>query len=48
MTVEEAPRGAEIVVITVPLKAVPALPSGLLDEAAEGVAVIDTGNYYRS
>ncbi|MFE9678882.1 NADPH-dependent F420 reductase [Streptomyces sp. NPDC006259] len=44
--VEEAARGAEIVVVTVPLKAVPDLPEGLFDEAAEGVAVIDTGNYY--
>ncbi|WP_425245617.1 NADPH-dependent F420 reductase [Streptomyces sp. NEAU-NA10] len=44
--VEEAARGAEIVVVTVPLKAVPDLPSGLLDGAAEDVAVIDTGNYY--
>ncbi|WP_409469558.1 NADPH-dependent F420 reductase [Streptomyces sp. HC307] len=44
--VEEAARGAEIVVITVPVKAVPHLPSGLLDGAADGVAVIDTGNYY--
>lgn len=44
--VEEAARGAEVVVVTVPLKAVPDLPSGLLDGAAEGVAVIDTGNYY--
>ena len=44
--VRDAARGAEIVVITVPLKAVPDLPSGLLDEAADGVAVIDTGNYY--
>ena len=43
---EDAARGAEIVVVTVPLKAVPDLPSGLLDEAADGVAVIDTGNYY--
>ncbi|GGV31501.1 hypothetical protein GCM10010293_32410 [Streptomyces griseoflavus] len=42
----EAARGAEIVVVTVPLKAVPDLPSGLFDGAAEGVAVIDTGNYY--
>ncbi len=32
--------------VTVPLKAVPHLPSGLLGEAAENVAVIDTGNYY--
>ncbi|MEU6527058.1 NAD(P)-binding domain-containing protein [Streptomyces sp. NPDC046924] len=43
---EDAARGAEVVVVTVPLKAVPDLPSGLFDEAAEGVAVIDTGNYY--
>jgi predicted dinucleotide-binding enzyme len=42
----EAARGAQIIVVTVPLKAVPDLPSGLLDGAAEGVAVIDTGNYY--
>ncbi|MFJ2827284.1 NADPH-dependent F420 reductase [Streptomyces sp. NPDC087263] len=44
--VEDAARGAEIVVITIPVKAVPNLPSGLLDEAADGVTVIDTGNYY--
>ncbi|QTE01021.1 NADPH-dependent F420 reductase [Streptomyces cyanogenus] len=43
---EDAAEGAEVVVVTVPLKAVPALPAGLLDGAAEGVAVIDTGNYY--
>ncbi|MEV6614522.1 NAD(P)-binding domain-containing protein [Streptomyces sp. NPDC051051] len=44
--VTEAARGAEVVVVTIPLKAVPDLPSGILDGAAEGVAVIDTGNYY--
>ncbi|MBZ6287558.1 NAD(P)-binding domain-containing protein [Streptomyces olivaceus] len=44
--VEEAARGAEIVVVTVPLKRVPDLPSGVLDGAADGFAVIDTGNYY--
>ncbi|MEV5235677.1 NAD(P)-binding domain-containing protein [Streptomyces pseudogriseolus] len=44
--VEEAARGAEIAVVAVPLKAVQDLPSGLFDEAAEGLAVIDTGNYY--
>lgn len=44
--VEDAARGAEVVVVTVPVKAVQNLPSGLLDSAAEGVAVIDTGNYY--
>lgn len=43
---EDAAKGAEVVVVTVPLKAVPDLPAGLLDGAAEGAAVIDTGNYY--
>ncbi|MFJ1927597.1 MULTISPECIES: NADPH-dependent F420 reductase [unclassified Streptomyces] len=42
----EAARDAQVVVVTVPLKAVPALPAGFLDAAAEGAAVIDTGNYY--
>ncbi|MEV0221563.1 NAD(P)-binding domain-containing protein [Streptomyces sp. NPDC050704] len=46
VTVEEAARGAELVVVTIPVKAVPDLPSGLLDEAADGVTVIDTNNYY--
>ncbi|MEV8327333.1 NAD(P)-binding domain-containing protein [Kitasatospora sp. NPDC056731] len=42
----EAARGAQVVVVTVPLKNVPDLPAGLLDGAAAGAAVIDTGNYY--
>ncbi|MEU9481410.1 NAD(P)-binding domain-containing protein [Streptomyces sp. NPDC048191] len=42
----EAAKDAQVVVVTVPLKSVPDLPSGLLDGAAEGAAVIDTGNYY--
>ncbi|MEU0622564.1 NAD(P)-binding domain-containing protein [Streptomyces rubiginosohelvolus] len=46
VTVSEAAKGAQVVVVTVPLKAVPDLPAGFLDGAAEGVAVIDTGNYY--
>ncbi|RPK54321.1 6-phosphogluconate dehydrogenase-like protein [Streptomyces sp. ADI96-02] len=46
VTASEAANGARIVVVTVPLKAVPDLPSGLLDGAAEGAVVIDTGNYY--
>ncbi|MEU8693709.1 NAD(P)-binding domain-containing protein [Streptomyces sp. NPDC048665] len=44
--VEEAARDAEVVVVTIPLKAIPNLPSGVLDGAAKDVAVIDTGNYY--
>ncbi|MFE4970976.1 NADPH-dependent F420 reductase [Kitasatospora sp. NPDC056651] len=46
VTAAEAASGAQVVVVTVPLKNVPDLPAGLLDGAAEGVAVIDTGNYY--
>ncbi|MGG8408447.1 NADPH-dependent F420 reductase [Streptomyces sp. 12297] len=46
VTAAEAARGASVVVVTVPLKAVPDLPGGLFDGAAEGFAVIDTCNYY--
>ncbi|MGW3327999.1 NADPH-dependent F420 reductase [Streptomyces virginiae] len=46
VTVAQAARGAEVVVVTIPFKKVPDLPAGLFDEAAEGFAVIDTGNYY--
>ncbi|MFJ8979428.1 NADPH-dependent F420 reductase [Streptomyces sp. NPDC102282] len=46
VTSAEAARGARVVVVTVPLKAVPVLPSGILEGAADDVAVIDTGNYY--
>ncbi|CAM5316329.1 hypothetical protein SALBM135S_06160 [Streptomyces alboniger] len=40
------PAARRSLVVTVPLKAVPELPAGFLDGAAEGFAVIDTGNYY--
>lgn len=38
--------GAEVVVVTIPMRSVPALPAGLLDKAVDGVVVIDTCNYY--
>ena len=44
--VTDAPRDAEVVVVTLPLKAVAELPPGLLDITASGAAVIDTMNYY--
>jgi len=40
---EEAPVGADLVVVTVPQKNVPNLPAGLLDGVP---VVVDTGNYY--
>ncbi|MGW1784013.1 NADPH-dependent F420 reductase [Streptomyces sp. NPDC002143] len=46
VTVPKAAGDAEVVVVAVLLKALPALPAGLLKEAAPGVTVIDTGNYY--
>ncbi|MGW2814775.1 NADPH-dependent F420 reductase [Streptomyces sp. NPDC001415] len=46
VTVAEAADGAQVVVVTIPLKHVPDLPKGFLDGAADGFAVIDTGNYY--
>jgi predicted dinucleotide-binding enzyme len=42
----EVVSGAEIVIVSIPEKAVPGLPKNLFDHAAEAVAVIDTGNYY--
>ncbi len=44
--VTEAARGAELVVVTIPEKNVPALPPTVFDGAAAGVVVVDTGNYY--
>src|SRR5947209_14263102 len=44
--VDEVAQGADIVVVTVPQKNVPSLPEGVLDAAAPGALVIDTGNYY--
>lgn len=42
----DAAKGAEIVVVTIPQKRIPDLPSGLLDGTAPGAAIVDTGNYY--
>lgn len=41
-----AADGAELVIVTVPLKNVPDLPKGFLDGAVPGAVVIDTNNYY--
>ena len=43
---EDAAAGADLVVVTVPMKAVPGLPGGLLDGVAAGTVVVDTCNYY--
>ena len=42
----EAAVGADVVVVTIPLKDVPKIPSGFLAGASTDVVVIDTCNYY--
>ncbi len=44
--VTEAARDAEVVIVTIPQKNVPDLPGRVLDGAAPGAVVVDTGNYY--
>ncbi len=46
VSVAEAAQGAEVVVVTIPQKNVPGLPKDVFAGAADGVVVIDTGNYY--
>lgn len=45
-TVHEVTRGAEIIVVTIPEKNIPNLPSDLFADVPEETVVIDTGNYY--
>ena len=46
VTAAEAPRGANLVIVTIPQKSVPDLPADLLAQTAPGAVVVDTGNYY--
>ena len=46
VTAAEAARGGEIVIVTIPQRAVPGLPTDLFAGVPEDVAVVDTGNYY--
>ncbi|MGN6522911.1 MAG: NADPH-dependent F420 reductase, partial [Actinomycetes bacterium] len=45
-TVDKVADGADVAVVTIPLKNVPSLPADLLTSAADDVVVIDTNNYY--
>jgi predicted dinucleotide-binding enzyme len=42
----EAAKGADLVIVTIPQKAVPSLAPGILDGAAPDAPIIDTNNYY--
>jgi predicted dinucleotide-binding enzyme len=46
VTVREAARGKDVVVVTIPEKNVPQLPGDLFEGVSAEVVVIDTGNYY--
>jgi predicted dinucleotide-binding enzyme len=44
--VSEVPIGRDLVVVTIPERKIPELPRGLLNNAAQKLIVVDTGNYY--
>ena len=46
VTAAEAAHSGEIVIVTIPQKAVPHLPKDLFAAVPEDVVVVDTGNYY--
>lgn len=46
VTVNEAARAGDVVIVTIPQKNVPRLPADLFDGVPENVVVVDTGNYY--
>jgi hypothetical protein len=46
VTVDEAARGKDVVVVTIPERKIPSLPKDLFAGVPDDVVVIDTGNYY--
>jgi predicted dinucleotide-binding enzyme len=46
VTVEQAARAGDLVIVTIPMKNVARLPAGLFDGVPDDVVVVDTGNYY--
>ena len=46
VTVEEAARRGDVVVVTIPQKNIPSLPRDLFAGVLDNVVVVDTGNYY--
>lgn len=46
VSVRDAVRGVDLVVVTIPEKNIASLPAGLFADVDERVVVVDTGNYY--
>jgi predicted dinucleotide-binding enzyme len=44
--ITEVTRGADVVIVTIPEKDVPALPRALFEGLPSSTVVVDTGNYY--
>src|SRR5258708_22206433 len=44
--ITEIGQGTDIVIVSIPHKSIPDLPTGILDALPEGAVVIDTGNYF--
>ncbi|HEX6079055.1 MAG TPA: NAD(P)-binding domain-containing protein [Methylomirabilota bacterium] len=46
VTVEEAARAGDVVIVSIPLKSISRLPRDLFKGVPDSVVVVDTGNYY--
>jgi 8-hydroxy-5-deazaflavin:NADPH oxidoreductase len=46
VTVREAARAGDVVIVTIPMKNIPLLPPDLFEGVPADVVVVDTGNYY--
>jgi 8-hydroxy-5-deazaflavin:NADPH oxidoreductase len=46
VTVEQAARAGDVVIVALPVKSIPRLPARLFDGVPSDVVVVDTGNYY--
>src|ERR1051326_7007389 len=46
VTVPEAARSGDVVIVTIPEKNIPELPDDLFSGVPDNVVVVDTGNYY--
>ena len=46
VSVREAVRGVDLVIVTIPEKSIPSLPAGLFAGTDEMMVIVDTGNYY--
>jgi 8-hydroxy-5-deazaflavin:NADPH oxidoreductase len=46
VTVEEAARSGDVVIVSIPMSNIPQLPKKLFDGVPDDVVVVDTGNYY--